>query len=98
MADTMNMEISEEARLAVKRGAYWLDENYPGWENRLELDTLFMNDCHLCVIGQVVGNYFETIAGEEWAIEHGFDADEYYGYSVLEKCWTDVVIDRLERI
>lgn len=40
-----------EARVA--RGAAWLDEHYPTWWKAIDLSTLAVSSCHLCVLGQV---------------------------------------------
>lgn len=85
--------ITEDLKLAVKKGAYWLDENHPNWANSLNLEKLQMNNCGYCVIGQAVGHYFDTIAeaaGSEaededlnedtWAAKHGFQAPEGVDY------------------
>lgn len=37
----------------VTRGAAWLDEIEPGWERKLDLSTLDINDPNQCVCGQV---------------------------------------------
>lgn len=74
--------ISEDAILAVKRGIYWLDENHPGWAERIDLSQLNMAECTECVIGQAVGDYSATIAEQAldypdtviWATEHGFES------------------------
>lgn len=34
-------------------GASWLDENEPGWRDRIAPADLDMVSCHLCVFGQV---------------------------------------------
>lgn len=82
------MFIDEDAKLAVKKGAAWLDENHPDWMHHINLSELRMNVCNACVIGQAVGNYYAVInvaAGypergsasmqeesRHWAVEHGF--------------------------
>lgn len=101
-------EISEETHQAVKRGVSWLDEKYPGWETKIDLDKLAMADCNYCVIGQAVGDFHVAIqegaldGNYDWAIEHGFDVIEDVGdgrsYRELENCWYEVVKDRLGRI
>lgn len=37
----------------VARGAVWLDEHYPHWVGKVEISTLDLASCHLCVLGQV---------------------------------------------
>lgn len=76
--------MNEDIKLAVKKGAAWLDENHPGWEQRIDLSKLHMNRCESCVIGQAVGKYWAVTieaarnaeydgGGDVWAAEHGFD-------------------------
>lgn len=77
---------SEDDALAVKRGAYWLDEEHPGWAEEINFDTFAMDNCQECIIGQAVGTYFQTIEkasggyseddhyhSDDWAIDHGFN-------------------------
>ena len=72
--------ISEDIILAVKRGAYWFDENHPDWARKINLDELDMAQCDRCIIGQAIGDYAIAITemfssfsiGNAWAMEHGF--------------------------
>ena len=41
----------------VKAGANWLDQVHPGWDEKVNLETLDINSCKDCVIGQLLGNY-----------------------------------------
>lgn len=89
----------QEVRETVKDGAAWLDENHPGWETRLDLSELAMNNCDRCVIGQAVGDYYdvtmEASIGDDlydstlWAIEHGFQAPDEMYYDEEEDEWFD---------
>lgn len=67
----------------VNRGAQLLDEQEPGWVERVFPDRVSMRDGQHCIIGQVYGNYDEfigmpfgmgpTLAGtSQKAIDHGF--------------------------
>ncbi len=38
---------------SAERAAAWLDVRYPGWHEKIDLDTLDLNDCELCVGGQM---------------------------------------------
>lgn len=81
--------ITEDMKLAVKNGSNWLDENYPGWASRINLDNLEMVNCDLCIIGQAamdtglhywdvvdkVTDYAGIETGVAWAISNGFDID-----------------------
>lgn len=100
--------IDEELKLAVKHGVEWLDENHPGWERKINLRALDMNDCEHCVIGQAVGDYWNTISNAAgpytyndlpWSVAHGFDVESGHErphqYKDLEVLWTEVVKERL---
>lgn len=97
---------NEEIINAVQRGTAWLDENYPGWVNNIDLDNLSMENCENCVIGQAVGNYYQTIdlaAGDEymshdWAFDHGFSMPNIYRDP--EGCYydEDAVQDSYDRL
>lgn len=69
----------------VARGAAWLDENRPGWEFKIDLGelNLMLPDC--CVLGQVDGNFWDSLRRQAefnrdtpffdetgWAASHGF--------------------------
>jgi len=85
----------EDVRLAVKHGVSWLDENHPHWMDRVDLSQLSMQSCVDCVIGQAVGDYYEVIAREaginqhSWAIDHGFQAPDYYPTSREGETWSE---------
>lgn len=93
---------NEDAVLAVKRGAYWLDNNHPDWAQRIQLDELEMDDCAMCVVGQAIGDYSDAIAkagnvqvysldAMEWSIDHGFDIpDSVEDYSDTQKRYREL--------
>jgi hypothetical protein len=70
----------------VERGAAWLDRHRPGWEQRINLDTLRLENCALCVLGQEFGSFYAGVTssygdgwfvndespGRHWAWECGF--------------------------
>lgn len=93
----MFVTVSEDMQLCVKRGAAWMDEHYPGWIERINLSELDMNNCHRCIIGQTIGDYFQAKFDddyrEEWANEHGFETKKYGDYSKLETAWTEYIRD-----
>lgn len=76
--------MNEDMKLAVKHGAYYMDENYPGWATTIDFDMFDMSDCQQCIVGQAIGHYFTVISDASgqphlnreailWAIDHGFD-------------------------
>lgn len=98
--------ITEDMKLAVKKGAVWLDQAYPGWASTISLYDLDMSECQDCIIGQVIGDFNYIISSDKsvyWAIEYGFEVDydtndweSLQGeYAKLEVLWTDEVEKRL---
>ncbi len=80
-------EIDTEIRSKVNLGASWMDENHPGWVNSINLKALRMNNCSNCIIGQAVGDYYNTLVlatgddeydSDEWAIDRGFQSPTFY--------------------
>lgn len=39
----------------VAAGMAFLDDVFPGWEHKINLEVLDLSDCAACVIGQVAG-------------------------------------------
>lgn len=77
--------MNEDMQLAVKKGAYYMDNHMPNWASAINFDRFEMNNCHLCIVGQAIGDYGIVISracgqkpfskeANEWAVEHGFDA------------------------
>lgn len=60
--------MSFAATVRVRRGARWLDENFPGWTRRVDPNTLNLSDGEKCICGQV----FESQATDDGATT-GFD-------------------------
>ena len=58
----------------VQNGCRWLDENFPGWEERIDIHTLDLANGHQCICGQV---FAEEARDNKWSGHHGFD----YAYS-----------------
>jgi hypothetical protein len=42
----------------AKIGATYLDLVRPGWAGEINLDTLSLSSCEVCVLGQLYGNYW----------------------------------------
>jgi hypothetical protein len=52
----MESSVKTKNRVAaarVKRGAKWLDQNVPGWERRINVRTLDLENGSSCICGQV---------------------------------------------
>lgn len=70
----------------VRDGARLLDEQRPGWWQRIDILKLEMNNCSKCILGQLFGHYdsgltrlFGSPDEAEEASERGFDHDEEFG-------------------
>ena len=89
---------------AVENGAAVLDREVPGWIFLINLDTLDLEDCNRCVLGQVFGGFwtgmatlFDDAASPEVAVTCGFEiegvSDE--DYTELTDAWISFVDQRV---
>ena len=80
----------------VGRGIRWLDKNYPGWYQIIDVETLKLEDCQRCVLGQL-GDFMETVEdavmgqahtkeGIRWSRIHGFAI----GMGSLNRDWINL--------
>lgn len=58
----------------VERGALWLDEHVLGWADKIDIGTLELRSCELCVAGQILSSGPHGIAG--WGLAMGLDENE----------------------
>ncbi len=58
---------AQVASVRVKRGAKWLDENFPGWESRIKPKTLDLADGKQCICGQVFKGKKRGVSGYAYA-------------------------------
>jgi hypothetical protein len=85
----------------VRSGAAFLDERYPEWVERIDLDELDMNDCKSCIVGQAVANYStffsdaEENCGLPGALGFNLDyTDDYDNWPDLEEAWRSYITAR----
>lgn len=67
----------------VANGARWLDENFPGWDKRIDIGNLELSDGQYCICGQVFEEIAEGLSeddgwggtkdGFEYAYDHLFE-------------------------
>ena len=66
----------------VREGISWLDSNFPGWRERINLETLDMGSFDYCVVGQL-GNLIKQGLEESflhpWPASLGFDIHDTDG-------------------
>ena len=92
----------------VAKGAAFLDEREPGWDARIDLDTLDLGSSHCCVLGQLHGGFGAGLAatglddgdgrdielGFFWTDAHRFSLDDEPGALAAE--WKRVITARRE--
>lgn len=77
----MNAQQLALAQENVKRGAAWMDENYPGWAHEIDMDVFDMNRFESCIAGQCEGISLYKM---------GYSTAESFGFYVpLEFCIHD---------
>ena len=96
----------------IAKGVGWLNDNYPGWYNGVDVKRLEMSSCFNCVLGQLFGHYAfgkTKLPSEDnmclAGIEHGFSVDlsNMMGLAdidakILTKEWVKVIFDLRARI
>ena len=93
-------------RARVLRGAEWMDEMCPGWENKVDLGRLKIHsNCH-CVVGQCIGHW--GLARRHNIVPHGKDQalglrgigdepiDSLADSISLTKAWKELILARRE--
>jgi len=95
--------------VTVERGAALLDELIPGWEDRIDVDTLDLASPYNCVLGQLHARPNGTEA-ERWRrysrglARLGLDAGSRFGFNVwgrgrygrLTAAWRESIAARRE--
>lgn len=71
----------ETIQETVARGAAWLDGVEPGWWDRVNLDTLHMESCKNCVLGQLGGDFRHELA----KLRPEFVNQQYYHACLLTR-------------
>ena len=88
----------------VKKGAYLLDEQFPGWRQQIQLQQLDLSCGISCVLGQLYGSYGEGIGHlniRNTAENYGFTissnetppiSGSYWPYwKALDQLWTEFI-------
>ena len=94
------------AKARVEAGAKFLDEKHPGWENKINLETLAMNSSWRCILGQLYGSFAYGVKGlgltglaQETAL--GFNLvmeamEALPTFKDLAQAWTALILKRRE--
>lgn len=94
------MSARESLATRVRRGVALLDEKVPGWHQRIDVETLDVNLCSKCVLGQLFrGNYDLGLSvvfeGNFYRVTDFLDSDfGFDGYS-LERTRENAHLTRL---
>jgi hypothetical protein len=89
----------------AERGAQLLDQEYPGWADKVNLDVLDMASCHWCVAGQqdefgaVVFRLRHATGDREprFVSRYGFDTYGNEPYEPLEAEWRRLIAARTSK-
>lgn len=91
----------EEARVAVARGAQFLDLHRPGWAAAISLDRFRMSCPKGCMLAQLYGSYNDGRKAlgldrrTEQVTHLGFcELTQGAGYDMLQIAWTEKISDR----
>jgi hypothetical protein len=94
----------EAVRYRVADGAAWLDQDEPGWDARIDLDSLDLSsDCH-CILGQLDDFFQDGMDARglslvrasrlgftaEWDGAVGIEAE----WAALTTAWRDLITAR----
>lgn len=86
---TVSDEVHESMSAAIRRGMDWLDEQFPGWLEQIDPESIDLSSSCDCLLGTLDHNFYEAMlrAGHaevsdfgiitpdwEWARDHGFAA------------------------
>jgi hypothetical protein len=94
-----------DAKTNVEAGVARLDAQYPDWAQKIDVDELRMNDCNLCILGQLYGDFnrglVKLVPDPEDSIDAvalGFDEpwDNEVTYAELQEEWEQVIQHRQE--
>jgi len=82
----------------VQAGMDILDENVPGWESRINPETLNLESCNFCVLGQIYGGYDvgKRALGVQNTDACGFEVEsgDSRHYALLTRAWLRVIQKR----
>ena len=75
----------------VTAGMSLLDQQRPGWRSEIDLGTLDLGNCQVCVLGQIFGDYEDGLEALDISdpYKYGFNAVE--GMYALTQAWKDAL-------
>lgn len=93
----------------VDAGAKALDEEYPSWHEKIDLEKLDMSGGDNCILGQLYGKYLHgstvlRLGGLRGSVQHGFTIrrnvppDNIKAWADLKGAWITAIEGRLEYV
>jgi hypothetical protein len=74
----MGGRVNDVLRQRIERGIAVLDANVTDWREKIDLDTLSLDDIESCVLGQVFGSYLT--GAFDLGIDGSYDEAVAYGF------------------
>lgn len=96
------MTATDRTIKVVSEAAKWLDRVEPGWEHRIDPDTLNIACCDNCVLGQLYDRYGNASAFVPAIVVEDADEgpvkinDAFAGSYTVTNLWKQEIKDRLE--
>lgn len=90
----VQVEVDEDVLDRVKKGLAWLEKTHgPGWEDKIDLETLRLSSTAACVLGQVYSGYsVEQDAGYLYATNELLETPEGVEDTDL---WEEVEMEKM---
>src|SRR5437667_4843660 len=78
----------------IQNGIDLLDEKKPGWYQKIDLECLWLADCHGCILGQLYGSYAAGLnaLGLSSGWNHGFSSLFPKNFSIMGKIWVNEIM------
>ena len=100
----MNAIEMQQSAERVVRGAAYMDENYPGWERKVDTGILDIEDPSSCICGQVVPrmNHFGgwSVVNDDLEKKYPEDLNAIIDYGFTHKgdgdAWVSLIKERFD--
>jgi len=89
---------------AAKRGAKYLDKNFPDWYKKIKMTILNQANCDYCILGQLYGEFEGGLIrldmgwNDDTIYTHGFDVPGLVSVDVIKKNYKELAEARKDEI
>ena len=92
---TVHIPVSKLAQERVNRGVVFLNERFPGWLWKIDLENLDISCFSWCLMGQLVGGYEKAsdILGTNGGVRLGFDGSDLWINNELTAAWKERILE-----